>query len=612
MKKVHHFIIGLFIVIMGLSSSCVDDFKFGDDFLEKAPGVDVTKDTVFSNAYYARGFLWNAYTNLYYGLNWDWSARGNRVYMGMVDALTDLYHSALTWDGVNNQYYSGAFDATKDQNASVYSFTDGETQWTAIRKAYVFIENIDRTPDMSDTEKIRLKAEAKMIIACLYTDMFRHFGGLPLVKKAFDVNHVDEMYVPRSSVKETVQFITDLCDSAYVVLPWVLPAEEVQNWDGRFTGAAALGLKIRVLLHAASPLFNDSEPFYPGATGPEIWIGSKDPKMWQDVVDACDEFMRRNVQEGNPVFLARGSDPRMAYQNSYFVRNNGELLITPRLRAKVSWMWDQAWYYLESIGQYGSMVPTLEYANMFPNLDGTPFDTGFWDEQDSTKYTTVDPFANRDPRLYENCVVNLEKSINTAKGGAQLWLDGDERGVNRAQTGAYFTGFGCYKFVLNRSSMYGKDAQWPYLRYAEILLSYAEALNEVGRTGDAYRYINEVRARVGVGPLPSMPSQEAMREQILCERACEFGGEEVRYFDLVRWKRADKFRQQNHGINIRCKRDENNNWILGNFSYEVFPISARYIQDQNKDRKTWTPKWFLTPIPFSEVMKGYLTQNPGW
>ena len=136
-----------------LSTSCVDEFKVGDAFLDKAPSVDKDKEYVFSNPDYTRDFLWNAYRTLYYGRVLDWSAKGNRVGMGAIDALTDCFTCGLTWCTVYNTYYTGQFTSNSAANDCVYSYSDGEQQWTGIRKAWLFIENVGQTPGITDEEK---------------------------------------------------------------------------------------------------------------------------------------------------------------------------------------------------------------------------------------------------------------------------------------------------------------------------------------------------------------------------------------------------------------------------------------------------------------------------
>src|SRR5690606_20232593 len=98
----------------------------------------------------------------------------------------------------------------------------------------------------------------------------------------------------------------------------------------------------------------------------------------------------------------------------------------------------------------------------------------------------------------------------------------------------------------------GAVTVWPILRLAEIYLTYAEAANEAngGPTAEAYRCVNIVRNRVGLGDLPPGLSQTEFREAILNERSCEFGYEEVRWFDLIRWKRESDFRKTLLGLNI--------------------------------------------------------------
>ena len=117
---------------------------------------------------------------------------------------------------------------------------------------------------MSDDEKSRLKAEAKIIIAIQYAEMLRHYGALPIVDRAIDPE--DTNLPKRATLQETVDFIVRLLDEAKDCpqLPWAIREDESDNWSGRLTRAAAMGLKLRVLLFVASPLFNSDAPYYDG------------------------------------------------------------------------------------------------------------------------------------------------------------------------------------------------------------------------------------------------------------------------------------------------------------------------------------------------------------
>ena len=113
-----------------------------------------------------------------------------------------------------------------------FSYTQ-ERCWEAIRQSWMFIENVDRVPDMDDEEKARLTAEAKVVIASRYFDLFRHFGGLPLLEKAYDVQA--EYELPRATAEATAEFMIRMLDEAAATsaLPWSLGTDDT-NWQGRF------------------------------------------------------------------------------------------------------------------------------------------------------------------------------------------------------------------------------------------------------------------------------------------------------------------------------------------------------------------------------------------
>ncbi|WP_352421630.1 RagB/SusD family nutrient uptake outer membrane protein [Proteiniphilum sp.] len=633
-RNIKSLFISLTIGMAIFCSSCVDDLKFGDSFLEKAPGVDVTLDSVFAKAENARYFLWDTYSKLYYGLPVYWNSVDNKMNMGMFETLSDTWHSHLSWDGVNRSYYNGTYNANREDTSDDTKFGfSKENTWEAIRKAWLFIENIDRVPDMQQSEKERLKAEAKVIVASRYFDMFRHFGGLPIIDKAYDFS-LDESYyqTPRATVEQTVEFMNSLLDDASGVLPWALDEGEISNWDGRFTKAAAMGLKCKILLFAASPLFNDTEPYskespQDAVTNLSVWYGAYKSEIWEQTLKACEDFFREVSTQGRYGLVqpteATPSAYRDAFRKAYYTRGSGgdnpELLISTRVRYTYGddYQWD---YYFPQSVMNGAFTPTLEYVDMFPLSDGTPFD---WNNPDHVDVI----FSDRDPRLYETVLVN-----NASYQGRQveLWVGGREAQQGpRTEQGQFATGFGLYKFILDFSSARNRPTLWPYLRIAEIHLIYAEALMMAGRTDEAINEVDKVRARVGLNGLrDSNPSvdysnQTLLLEAILNERACELGLEDVRFFDLIRHKRAQDFSKVLHGLRI-YRLDENGNVVNDSWSDKPAndrgprPTEFRYekFQLENSSRAWWTnfnSKWYLSAFPTLEVNKDYgLTQNPGW
>lgn len=641
MKHLSKWFIAAFAGVALFASSCVDQVKFGDSFLEKAPGVAVTQDTIFGKATYARAFLWDTYSKLYYGLPVYWNTVEGKMNTGIFEMMSDCWHSHTDWNGINRKYYSGSYKAGDEDSSddTRFGYTK-ENCWEAIRAALLFVENVERVPDMDDAEKKRLAAEAKVIVASRYFDLFRHFGGLPLIKETYDVQPSYEL--PRATVEETVKYMVALLDEAAATpqLPWDLGTDDT-NWQGRFTKASAMGLKCKILLFAASPLFNDNVPYcteppQDAVINHQVWYGAYKPELWDQCWQACVDFFTELQSKGyyelTQATEATAQGYRNAYNKAYFTReNNKELLISTHISRFGKFnSWDE-WQYIFVKGDNGTvytggLTPTLEFMEMFPISNGEPFRLNaatnpFYTDNDYNRPT-------RDPRLYETMLVNGTQFGDHA---AELWIGGrDNINDTEKETGKYATGFGCYKFYKEGvNSLKDKYLQWPYLRLAEMYLIYAEALlkSKNDLTG-AIEQVNKVRARVGLGDLAACnpdknltTDADALLEEILRERACELGLEDVRLFDMTRYKREDLFRKQLHGLKIyRNDGGGNTPWsgTTGNssaypkptqFTYEAFPLV-------NPSRAWWSnfsPKWYLSAFPPSEVNKKYgLTQNPGW
>lgn len=639
-----HNIFGRLVIAAGLVamslSSCVDAWKFGDAFLDKAPGGDVTKDTIFNNAEYTRDFLWSCYAKQHYGLPFCWvghEAQGMNT--GIIDALSDEVHSHCDWDGVNRMYYSGAYSApsTGSSDSGRFPYMNYDV-WECVRACYIFLNNVDKSP-LEEAEKTRLKAEAKCLIAERYFDLFRNYGGLPLVKQ--DYQGTESSYdLPRATVEETVKFMTDLLDEAIPELPWSLGDDE-SNWEGRFTQAGAMGLKAKILCYAASPLFNNSQPYctegdQTANTNHQSWYGDYQESRWQAVVDACKTFFDTNAQNGNVYALVEPTAKtpggyRAAFRKAYSSRGTSEVLISTRARAQDSQSWEYLWADWNGNGGY---TPTEDYMEQFDWKDGRKFDY-----DDLEKNGDLDTMfihkgkpreLTRDPRLYETMIVNgtlNRMDINGNMSGDQVecWDGGNDKS-SKDESGQYATGMANNKFYMNRANSKNNYLSWPYLRMAEMYLIYAEALTQTGHISEAIPYVDAIRERVGLKGLVAsgydVSTKDKMIEAILKERNCEFGLEESRMYDMIRYRRADLFSKPLHGLKI-TRLDANGNAYdqpyKGNHANgEAFPTHFKYTRFvlANKSRSWWTsfsPKWYLSAFPTAEINKNYgLTQNPGW
>ncbi|TKG89216.1 RagB/SusD family nutrient uptake outer membrane protein [Puteibacter caeruleilacunae] len=676
MKTIIYKLLFICIVVSALfTTSCVDEFEVGDDFLVKKPSGDVSIDKVFSDEVSAKGVLWNAYATLHYGLT-DPTNYGTTGPEGL-NALGDDFESFLNWGGTGiTNYYSGVMNPSLENRGSK-GYYAMSSRWKGIRNAYTFIENADKVPNFKAGEKERLVAESKMIIASHYANMFRHFGGLPLVKKAYLPS--DDSNLERATVEETVNFITGLCDDAAKVLPWQIDNDKMAAWSGRFTAAGALGLKVRVLLFAASPLFNSSNTWdgyeNESVTQKQSTYGNYDSNRWQKVVDACEEFFTRNggnAPNSGIYYLQQATRAglkgyREAYREAYYNRSNPGMLISVRRGDRTPSKWTYTYFPTIWVRWHG-MVPTLTGLNAYAKANGAPFleEDMPWKKSNEEQQaaldnsTYVDPFADRDPRLYEVSHISGKSSYSgrTFEGYMGGSHRGDKEDGSQIKTDAGFapSGFSLYKWALDFAGEFGgRTIHWPELRLAEIYLSYAEALVMVGRSGEAYQWIDAVRERVGLKGIleanpdrksvdithPDLsvasPSDEFLLKEILRERKCEFALEDVRLYDLIRWRCAEDFKKRLTGLLIwRYKKSSDGTTVNdgASFVFNEFKIRKRFIQngEQEKVQKIriypgdkevsinkdphgsmWEPKWYLSAFPTNEVNKSYgLTQNPGW
>ena len=633
------------------ASSC-SDLKFGNAFLEKAPGADMTLEQIFSSKLFAERELVGAYASLRTCLTvhsnngrYEFQNGGNKIGWDNLDTMTDLMQSHCTWGGVIKTYYAGTYNA-EAENAGYGKFgffPDQEGAWTGIRRAWIFINNVDRVPDMTDEEKKVRKGEARMIIALQMHEMLRHFGGVPILDDyATPENEMTADY-SRRTVRQCVDFIVNMCEQAAKELPWTVADAD----NGRMTAAGALALKARVLQLAARPLFNASTPYLqaqePTAAnkasvkedpGLMTWLGSYTQENWQAVADACEDFFKKNTENGDAyrLVMPQTNDAegyRQAFSTCYADRESPEIIIhTGRAIPTYYNTYHRMYFGLTDQGQagrgYGGGCVTLNFVDMFTAADGTPSDYRKWlSDHGHDGTVSNNPFTGKDPRLYETVLIAGDRYRTRC---AETWVDGLEHGSSANPKCA--TGFIIRKFLWDYNDEFlNKATNSAYIRLPELYLMYAEALNELGRSQEALSWLNKTRTRVGLPEmtlpnaarlhsgqnLPDYPEcnlqgDKYLREEILDERAREFCFEEVRWFDIAFWKREDLMRKILYGIQITRKSGsfEEGNLVL-TYSDPSKMDQGRIWQDK------FSPKWFLSAFPSDEINKGYgLVQNPGW
>ncbi|MBE6215156.1 MAG: RagB/SusD family nutrient uptake outer membrane protein [Bacteroidales bacterium] len=586
MKNIYIRIIFCAGLVMLMSCSQI---SLDSDFLGSRPessGADISK--MFSSASEADKVLNEAYRNLPYGIP---TSLNNKLGGNILESLTDLCQSFRdnVSDGPMKLYYNGSLSASTANTSAAYHFAH-ETDWTSIRYAWLFIENASAVKDYPDMLLRRRTAEAKTIIALSYFEMLRFMGGLPWLDHAVDVN--EPMNFPRQTFAVTVDNIVSLLDEAIPDLAW---KQDSVN-DGRMTKAGAMALKFKVLQWAASPAFNSETRWHEDADEYTCY-GNYDASRWDKALAAAQDFFNEVASRGEYSLIMPEDDShrsrRLAYRKAYYDRGGSEVLIS--IRHGFGPETHNAF-----INQRPYSGPTLNYVDMFPWADGSDFPEDFdWSapsRQPFFQHVDGQMVPTRDPRLYENVACPGE-----------TYCDGTSAPVytNHASY-KDGSGFLIMKYILQENSdRAGRPVQWAYLRLAEMMLDYAEVINEAGDGPDApaYSMVNQVRARVGLNPLPVGLSKDEFREAVLREKALELGFEEVRWFDLVRHDRQEDFTKTLYGL-----RSKGNDLTRPtSFTFEKVALTPRFWAEN------WDKKWYLAPVPQDEINKKYgMTQNPGW
>ncbi len=506
-------------------------------------------------------------------------------------------------------------------------FTNPDDVWAtyyrAIRHANLFLEKTiefrkllvvdtinNKAKYILDVDDfIKLRAEVRFLRAYYYMELIKRYGGVPIVTTVLTEQEATQ--VKRATYDECTNFIVTECDAAYQDLTnhyinyGIPPGTSVGRGDagtdnnrlGRVEKPAAVALKLRALLYAASPLNNPgnilSKWELAAAAGQQLF---SDPNC------AHVNFLNANYKD---LFMAQNTTNNLTPRKG---ANSGIILTRPyQLNTNI---FERANYPVGMTnGGEGATCPSQNLVDAFEmRTTGKPI------TDPASGYDPLNPYANRDQRLAWIVVVNgstmglnnsnVVRTVQSYQGGVD--------GIG-AKSGATTTGYYLRKMCVENYNitLAGNRAKaWVLMRYAEVLLNFAEAMNEafgpeakptlagVPATRSAREAVNLVRVRAGLPALAAGISQAELRDRIRNERRVELAFEEHRFFDVRRWKIAEQ------SENVPLKGMQVTQATPGVFSYQIFTVEAR----------SFNPKMYYYPIPFSEISKsgGMITQNPGW
>jgi hypothetical protein len=569
------------IIILTLSflASCE---KMMGTYLDKAPGIDVTEDTVFSSKVQVETYMTTMYR---YGIH-SIVPRNDKIYTGSGLALTspmsDESQAAATW--IDQESWNTA-DITVDNITSKedYRFS---IRFKAIRYANILLKRIDAV-GLDKQYADQVKGEAKFIRALNYFEMLKRYGGVPIIDKKFELT--DNFLIGRNTLKEVVDFIVSDCTDAALILPDIYSS----NMRGRATKGAALMLKAKTLLYAASPLFNTVKP-YLDMTNPTdnkmICYGNYDVTRWQQAADAAKAVLDWAPTGGIALITNQGIDKN--YRYVFETNDNSEIILASK-SAQRNGIGEIPWTLMYPNGFYptwgmGYSMP-LNFLKKYEKQDGTP---QTWDPVGGTdlieKYKQLD-------RRFKQSVAFVGSYWNVDIPLVNSYVGGTHNSLN-------FGGQWIMKLIpqsMANASYYAMPNDVIF-RFGEAYLDYAEALNEAkGPVSEAYAAVNTIRARSGQPDLPTGLTQSQFRDRVRNERAIELFYEDHRFWDIKRWMIAEQdgvMKGDFLGFTIYP------NPTPPNFKYSVYKFETRF----------WNTKEYLHPFLRSEVLKGYLIQNPGW
>lgn len=466
--------------------------------------------------------------------------------------------------------------------------------YSAIRAANIYLNNYQRVPWADSSRKIWLTNEARALRAYFYYELIRRYGGVPLVgDKVYEPNDPELLNLKRNSFEECVNYIVSELDIAKDSLRADVPlSSRTTDADfGRMRKSIVLAIKAKVLLLAASPLFNPSSTPNKPYTG----YSSYSAERWKAAADAAKAVMDLGIYDLEPnrytLVLQRANKEHIFFRMSDPRNDNG-----------YAYYMSPPGYKPANRNSEGRVSPTQEFVDAFPMKNGKTI------TDPSSGYNPSNPYAGRDPRLEQTVFYNgakwLQRPIETFEGGKDKPNDATLAPV-QTQTGYY-----AKKFCANDSSSanytttFVRDGgfipPWSIIRYADILLMYAEAKNEyTGPDASVYAAVEKIRQRAGLSPyaLPAGLGQAQMRDVVRNERRIELAFEEQRFWDIRRWKIANAvYGTTLHGVTITKN-------VNGTFSYAPKEVTTPYF----------TNAMYLFPIAVKETqVNPGLEQNPGY
>lgn len=562
------------------------------DFLNVTPQDRMTDAAVWSDPNLVEAFVNEMYRGLNHGLR--------ELMAGSLADESQFIHNYGSTQVVQSNLTPSDIGSWNRGDFSEFRWIE---LYSRLRQVNMFFENIDKVPFDDESRRDRLKGEAHFLRGYFYHNLVRLHGGVPIIERTFKLT--DDFLVARNTLAESIQFIVDEADAAAALLPLTHDSKDI----GRATKGAALALKSRILLYAASDLYNDAS-WAGGYAKPELisYTSGDRTARWQAAKDAAKAVMDLGIYS-----LQETGDPVKDYTDLFLLKDSKEAIFSRYFIKSRGWQ-DGALPGLANgpngYHNWGGNTPIQELVDDYEMTDGSKFD---W----ANPLHAAAPYEDRDPRFHASILYDqapwrprpadtrkmdpegkvIIRAVETSPG---VWTPGldTRKGPVEDWNGGY-SGYYLRKFidpnVVHEYAAAGgnQEAPWHYFRLGEIYLNYAEACLELGQEDEAKTYINMIRDRAGMPDITE--TGQALVDRYRNERRIELAFEQHRYFDVRRWMIAPQV----------LARDAN-----GIIIEEPLTGPVKYTVSKVQDR-AWNDKMYFLPILLEEMNRNKnLVQNP--
>ncbi len=625
MKKLKYLGFPVLFLALILPMSC------NDNFLDTQPLDKISSDATWADGPLSQAFIFNVYSFLGYG--------------GFEEqALASICDEAMfTHAGRNiNTFTEG--NESPGGLAWISPTYEWGTMYLAIRQANIALANLP-TATFADTElRDRLIGEAYFLRAYYYHQLVRYYGGVPLIDRPYGLN--EDYSVARSSYEECVNFIIADLDKAIELLDGK-PAT-----PGRASKLSAMALKARQLAYAASDLHDASKaqsksPALASYSNIDLiaYTSGSQNQRWQAAHAAAKAVL--DAGEGYKMDLTAPVSPEEGRQNYLSIAMGGQSAVgdpaaavelifqrthTPEFTVEDNWPLGGIHYGINNgpngYHNWAGNTPIQQLVDDYEMMDGSKFD---WNNNQHK----ADPYANRDPRFYSTIMYdgsdwkprpsdvtaldpadqiqtgyyddgngNLLNGIDTRESSIENW--------NGSRTHYYTRKFIDANPALPDNQSNAQTIPWPFLRYTEMALIYAEASIELGQEAEARTWINKIRFRAGMPGIND--SGDALKQRLRNERRIELAYEEHRYHDGRRWMIGDQLGRGIKAINVTATlKPGKTPHVPYRHDKSVYDYKYEVFDNTENETRVWNDKMYFRPISRDEINRNnLLVQNPGY